>query len=263
MNLEKPTSEILDEIIDQNFPVHPFSQGITSQNSETLMAEFLTMSKLFPYIQAGAHTKLIEQHVLRNEDIPFSTEVTSVVSSFLVWDEFGGHARILRKGQAGLPEILRTKSFHANLLQNDLSKIFNKQVSPSYSSVTKEYLNSLNEGLSSLNTVERVAHMVAFERHANKMIESLWSSLQDLYQVEKDSLIYFKAHVGGDDPAEAYHVAMTSNMIDHLISKSETQEFMTAFSKAYALNYNWCNAIKTLNPSSLKNQNLSQKLSLS
>ncbi len=86
--------------------------------------------------------------------------------------------------------------------------------------------------------------MVAFENHADIMIDSFWYSLSSLYNMNKDSLIYFKVHVGGSDPAEPYHIEMTERMVSEIVQDEKRNEFIDEFVNAYALNYNWCESIK-------------------
>ena len=86
--------------------------------------------------------------------------------------------------------------------------------------------------------------MVAFENHAGIMIDSFWHSLSNLYNINKDSLIYFKVHVGGSDPAEPYHIEMTERMVSKIVQDKKRNEFINEFINAYALNYNWCDSIK-------------------
>lgn len=61
----------------------------------------------------------------------------------------------------------------------------------------------------------------------------------------KDNLIYFKVHVGGLDPAEPYHIEMTERMVSEIVDDAKIEEFVKEFIDAYALNYNWCEAIKS------------------
>ena len=85
--------------------------------------------------------------------------------------------------------------------------------------------------------------MVAFEKHANQMINSLWNSLASIHGLEKNSLQYFETHVGGDDPAEAYHVRMTQRLVTSVVPKEEQDRFFSHFLDCYDLNYKWCAAI--------------------
>ncbi|MBP0026828.1 hypothetical protein [Roseofilum sp. Guam] len=78
------------------------------------------------------------------------------------------------------------------------------------------------------------------------MINTLWSSIAKLCSIEKDSLSYFQTHVGGDDPAEEYHVQMTRRMIEETILEHDAHRLVDYFKDAYALNFNWCEQIKKL-----------------
>jgi len=88
--------------------------------------------------------------------------------------------------------------------------------------------------------------MVAFEAHAASMIDALWSTVSDIYGASKDDLTYFKVHVGGDDPAEAYHVQMTQAMVQESVKMDEWERFVYEFAKSYQANLRWCEAIKAL-----------------
>ncbi len=55
--------------------------------------------------------------------------------------------------------------------------------------------------------------------------------------------MYFSAHVGADDPAEAYHVAMTSNMINRNVTDGDVGAFEQALVSGYQLHLDWCSAI--------------------
>lgn len=142
--------------------------------------------------------------------------------------------------------ILDTERFHANLLRKDIQAILGKNVKPQFSPMTSEYLKKLEYGLSTLDPVTRVSHMVAFEIHAGVMINTLWSSIAKLCSIEKDSLSYFQTHVGGDDPAEEYPVQMTRRMIEETILEHDAHKLVDYFKDAYALNFNWCEQIKKL-----------------
>jgi hypothetical protein len=230
-------------IIERKFTPHPFSHGISRDNVEGVLREYLTMSAAFPYLQAGAHHRLISDHLARGEDIPESTELTGVVGSFLFWDELGGHAAVMEGGIAALPRILETERAHANMLRKDIEALLGKKLRQGYSRATRNYLSALEAGLGSPDPVERVAFMVAFEQHAGTMIEALWRSINAIFQ-PTDDLIYFETHVGGDDPAEAYHIAMTTRMIERIVDSSETARFLESFYEAYRLNIDWCASIK-------------------
>ena len=74
---------------------------------------------------------------------------------------------------------------------------------------------------------------------------SLWNSLSGIFtNIEKNDLKYFYGHVGGDDPAESYHVKMTEEMISILADTSEKQNtFIEHFKKMYTLHIKWCEDI--------------------
>jgi hypothetical protein len=182
-----------------------------------------------------------------NEDIDKKYEYTTVVGNFLCWDETGGHAIVQRYGNKGLPKILNTETtFHANMLRRDIHRITGKNIKPFYSKKTVSYLKKLLKGLESLDHVKRCAYMVAFENHAGIMIDSLWNSLANLFNMDKNDLIYFKVHVGGSDPAEPYHIEMTELMVSKIVSnEKDINNFLEEFINAYSLNYDWCVAIKS------------------
>jgi hypothetical protein len=234
----------ISNILSEKFEVHPFSKGITLENLEMVLKNYLAMSQAFPYLQAGSQKELIFDSIDKDIDVSEHLEITSVVGNFLCWDETGGHYVLFKHGITGLPIILDTKQyFHSNLLKKDIQVIFGKEVKPSYSKVTRDYLYDLYKGLSSLDAVIRCASMVAFETHAASMIDALWQSISEVCPLEKDSLCYFKTHVGGSDPAEPYHVKMTSQMIEKIVSKNQISDFLGAFENAYALSYLWCSDI--------------------
>lgn len=237
----------ISEILDQEFKSHPFSTGVSPANAESVMSNYLAMSQAFPYLQSGSQKEQIFHCINTNSDVEKYMEVTTVVGNFLAWDETGGHHVLQKLGIAGLTKILQTEeNFHSNLLKSDLRNIFCKDIRPNYTKTTQDYLHQLYNGLSSLDPVVRCANMVAFESHAGQMITALWKSLTDFTIVEKDLLSYFKTHVGGDDPAESYHVKMTSKMIDEIVSNSNVPKFLQAFKTAYSLSYSWCENVTNI-----------------
>ena len=221
--------ESTDLINKIDFPEHPFRHISNEVNYEKLLANYLAMSQAFPYLQAGSQKEIIFQTI--NEDIPITEEVelTTVVGNFLSWDETGGLNLTLRQGLKGLPRLLETQRFHANLLKNDCALLFGRPLQLDYSTVTKTYLRELYQGLSSVCAVTRVAYMTSFENHANRMIEALWNSISNHFKIEKQQLIYFLAHVGGDDPAEAYHVEMTQKLINKIVTQDKQSLFCEKF----------------------------------
>lgn len=242
----KVISSKIEDIIQERFAVHPLSHGINIENSELVLSQYFAMSQAFPYLQAGAQKAQIINAMENNEDIDPRFEYTAVVGNFLCWDETGGHAIVRHDGNEGLAKILNTSTnFHANMLRKDIKNMTGKDVKPLYSSATVSYLNELLTGLESLNHLKRCAYMVAFENHAGIMIDSLWGSLLNLFKMKKDDLIYFSFHVGGADPAEPYHIEMTERMVSEIVPDENIKEFVNEFINAYAINYNWCESIKS------------------
>lgn len=224
---------------------HPFEE-IRKENIRSMMANYFAMSQAFPYLQSGSQKDLYYKYMEQNRPIDQELEITSVVGNFLSWDETGGLYVTLRKKMAGISEILKTDMhFHSNYLRDDLKKIFGEKIDPEYSQTTKLYLDTLYKNLSELDAVKRCATMVSFEEHANQMINSLWESLcRHFPEFDKNNFKYFYSHVGGDDPAEAYHVKMTQEMID-IIADTEDKKvsFTEHFQKMYQLHVNWCRDI--------------------
>jgi len=235
----------IESIVRTKYEKHPFLELINSENLKQVLQEYIAMSQAFPYIQAGSQKDLIFYFIDHNLDVTKDVEATSVVGNFLCWDETGGFNLTQTKGLSGLPETLKTKeNFHSNLLKEDLISIFGYRLDPNYSELTKQYLYNLYHNFSSLDSKIRIAYMVAFENHAETMIKALWSKIAEICELSnKDSLKYFSTHVGGPDPAEEYHVQMTSNSINDFISDYDISSFLSLFEKAYFANYNWCRSI--------------------
>lgn len=250
IDLNKTIQDIphaLEWIVAAIAPVHPFSTGLSCANYEPVMRNYFAMSQAFPLIQASACSELLMDTLRTGADIPIEFEITTVVGAFLTWDETGGAYVLQQGGKENLPKILNTgRQFHSNLLRADLEKIGGINVSPDYSPTTVRYLQELSKDLSSLDHVRRCAAMVAFELHAESMISALWDSISALTPVPKDDLIYFKVHVGGDDPAEKYHKQMTHQMIEKLVPDARLKDFLDYFAQAYKLHTNWCESIKRL-----------------
>ncbi len=246
MSIGEVVLDQLTKVVGEDFENHPFTYGVTKDNFELLISNYLAMSLAFPYLQAGVQYRLIANCIQQNRDVPRDVEITAAVGAFLTWDEVGGHAIVQKYGNNGLPMILDTERFHANLLRGDIRAILGKELGPEFSPPTGEYLKRLEYGLSSLDPVIRVSHMVAFEKHAGRMIDALWSSIVNLYGLEKDSLSYFQTHVGGDDPAEEYHIQMTERMIKETILEHDVYRLFDYFKDAYALSFNWCEKIKNI-----------------
>ena len=241
----KVISEKINLLIAEKFAVHPLSHGIYASTSELVLSQYFAMSQAFPYLQAGAQRKQIKFAMESNLDMDQHFELTAVVGNFLCWDETGGHAVVRHFGNSGLSKILDTrKTFHANMLRNDIVTLTGKILKPYYSKVTVAYLTELLEGLESLDHIKRCAHMVAFENHAGIMIDAFWGSLSQCYEVPKDDLLYFKIHVGGTDPGEPYHIEMTERIVSEIVPDNKIDAFVGEFINAYGLNYDWCEVIK-------------------
>jgi hypothetical protein len=236
--------QTLEAIARSQHVRHPFQDCVNDENVLRVMRRYFAMSQAFPYLQAGAQKDHIFRCLENGVPINREVEITTVVGSFLVWDETGGNHILSTGGIPALPRILETgTNFHANLLSKDLRRMFNTDIEPAYTPETKEYLIRLFEGLANPDAVERCAWMVAFEMHAGRMIEALWESLSKLFDMPKDELTYFHIHVGGDDPAEPHHVAMTAKMIEALVPFEEQGRFLRSFERAYRANIEWCAAI--------------------
>jgi hypothetical protein len=243
-NLVVDVEHALEHVLEQEFPVHPFEQGTEASNFEALMGNYLAMSQAFPYLQAGSQKDMIFHVMDNNMDVPLDVEITSVVGNFLSWDETGGNYILRVKGIEALPQILNThKHFHSAMLKHDIEYIFQKEIPPMYSDITRTYLKSLYAGLASLDPVVRCAYMVSFEAHAERMITNLWNLLENRFEVDKEKLSYFRAHVGGDDPAEVYHVATTQGMVERIVPADQFDRFLGEFKKSYNLHVTWCAAI--------------------
>ncbi|MDE0005671.1 MAG: hypothetical protein OXQ29_23525 [Rhodospirillaceae bacterium] len=181
----------------------------------------------------------MDEFIAANERPRPSVELTTVVGSFLCWDETGGHGQVLNHGNAGLPFALETEQhFHGNLLRRDLHRIFGRPIAPDFS-ITGPYLKSLQHYIGSPDDIWRCASMVSFERHAELVITALWQRLAALFDVDKDSLEYFTTHVGGDDAAEDYHVQMTERLIDRIVTGEEVDRFLGAFDTCFTLHLDW------------------------
>ena len=241
-------------VINTNYKKHPFSKYVTINNFDTVISDYLTMSRLFPYIQAKSiGDALLNSLKLGKIDLD-KIELTSVVGTFLVSDEFGIYNNACLQGNKGLVNILNVeRNFHYHFLMNDMKNIKGYEIIPNYSKVTMDYLDNLLQGLSNLDDVVRCATMVAFECHAENMILSLWNKVSELFpNLNKDDLKYFHSHVGGEDPAEQYHVLMTKQMIKEIVNLKTRAKFMIEFEKAYKANFEWC---ETISPMSIVDNN--------
>ncbi|WP_277185697.1 hypothetical protein, partial [Caballeronia sp. BR00000012568055] len=206
---------------------HPFRHVSSRAALENIFPHYLAMSQAFPYLQAGAQANAVLEAIQSNKAVTRDVEITSVVGNFLCWDETGGAYIIERYGKSGLQSILDTGTwFHSNLLKKDIETLTGTVAIPDFSAPTGPYLTELFAGLGAQSAVVRCAHMVAFELHANAMIDALWESSSRCYGVDRQGLVYFQSHVGGDDPAEAYHVEMTRRMIRLIVSDEQMPMFV-------------------------------------
>jgi hypothetical protein len=242
-------NHILDDLatdIDRLAPIHPFAEKIDMLHMEPLLANYLAMSMSFPYLQSGSCSDAIISSIKNGREMPAHFEKSSIVGAFLVWDELGGWHKTFKKGHAGLPNILDSKAVHANYLKADLEILFGHKVEMRFDKPTKEYLLEFYQALSSEIPIIRCAAMVTFELHAERMITSLWETVAQSFPVEKHRLKYFDSHVGGDDPAEAYHVQMTKNLVDAVVEPNKIERFKAEALRLYFLHIQWCKNICTL-----------------
>ncbi|CAM2185762.1 hypothetical protein [Burkholderia cepacia] len=226
---------------------HPFRHVSSRAALEKIFPHYLAMSQAFPYLQAGAQVNAVLEAIQSNRPVARDFEITSVVGNFLCWDETGGAYVIERYGKQGLQSILDTgKWFHASLLKTDIEALTGSNATPDFSAPTGPYLTKLLAGLGSQSALERCANMVAFELHANAMIDALWESTSRCYGVDRQGLTYFQCHVGGDDPAEAYHVEMTRRMIQLIVCEEDIPKFGERVAQAVSDNLSWCAALVSL-----------------
>jgi len=210
------------EMSSSKFRDHPFHEINTKEQLILLLPHFLALSIAFPYLQSAASLHLIQSAINLNKDITCEDELTTVVGNYLSWDETGGAYVLEKYGKQGLHKILETSQrFHSNLLRSDLKKILGYDVVPDFRTPTKEYLDFLANGLNSTDPIVRCAHMVSFEAHAEVIIHALWDAICRVFICDKESLTYFNLHVGDEDPAEAYHVQMVSNLLNRLVNNTE------------------------------------------
>lgn len=154
---------------------------------------------------------------------------------------------MMRMGKAGLPRLLDTAVWsHSGILRADAAKIVGFPVAPRFGQATRRYLVALYHGLASTDVVRRCAFMVAFELHASAMIESLWGTIVAVTSIPREELGYFHLHLGGDDPAEKYHIETTQRLIERVVPPLQHDRFLAEFEAAYRLNVDWCDALVRL-----------------
>lgn len=238
--VEDPCGQ-LAEIVRNDFGAHPFATTMDTPRLEALLPEYLAMSVAFRYLQAAAQKDVIFAAIHENRSVPEAIEVMNSVGNFLSWDESGGVDLLLEGGKEMLPEILDTDRLHSELLRADARRMLGHAIEPHYGPATRRYLLALYRGLASMDVVVRCAHMVAFELHAGIMIDSLWGAVATT-GLPREELAYFRRHVGGEDPAEKYHIEMTQRMIARVVAPTERERFLAEFRRAYGLHIEWCRA---------------------
>ncbi len=183
--------------ISLEYPHHPFATGITHSNVQSVTSKCLTMSQAFPLIQSCAYNSLIKKSITENKELPEEFFKAFAVAMFLCNDEMGSHHILTNGGNRRFPEILMTEEqSHASMLKKDLKLLFGQPSKPDFCPITSKYLLALGESLGATDIVDLVASMVAFENHADHMINADWARLEELFpSVDKDSLEYFKIHV--------------------------------------------------------------------
>lgn len=234
----------IEKLIADNYPQHPFEENIASENVEAILAQYLGLCQCAPYIIGGSNKDLFLNCVFSGRELDKKIEITTAISSFLALDETGSYVKLIEGGHEALPQILETSNYHSNILKRDLKLLFGKEVKPVQTDKHKYYFVQLADGLSSLDDLQRCACLVALEVHSEIMILTLWNSIMRVFpSVEKNKLLYFYLHVGGDNPAEKYHVAMTEKMIAEIVSSENMPIFMNYFKKFYEMNIGLCKDI--------------------
>lgn len=235
----------LESLIGERFPLHPFEVGITKENFEQVMAEYLAMSIAFPYIQAGSAHENYRKAIQISGDTNHNLEITAAIGTLLVSDEFGADELIRQSNKEQIPLASHVEQcIHSNLLRHDIATILGKPLKPRWSSATRSYLDQLFFAFSDQTKNRNVAYMITFEMHAYKMILAIWSAINRCFGMHKYSeLQYFSRHIGGDSPAEALHIEMTLKMIDALISDEDREGFILTCTEGFTTNIRWCESI--------------------
>src|SRR4051795_12348058 len=242
------SAAIIEELsrgIGERFLDHPFRSGVNKDNFATVIAEYLAMSIAFPFIQAGAIHETYKAALRAGGDTDKNAEITGAVGAYLVWDEVGGHKLTLERGNQGLLQLPAThRNYHAHWLRKDIHTLLDRDVQPHRSAATIRYLDELLGGLSDARRNRNVAYMIGFECHAQAMIGALWDAACSSFDLpHNERLVYFWDHVGGDEPAEGFHVEMTRMMVAELVPPDRREEFIELCLEGYALNFHWCEAI--------------------
>jgi hypothetical protein len=237
------THRELEAMVNEAFGRHPFATALDLPRLEKLLPDYLAMSQGFRYVLAAAQKDAFFDAMSENRGVSDKIEMMNSVANFLMWDETGGCDLNLAESKSKLPELLDLRRLHSELLRADAEKLLGHPITPHFSAATHRYLTALYRGLASTDEVVRCAHMVAFELHAGAMIDSLWASIASVTTVPPDELRYFAMHVGGNDPAELYHVEMTQRLIDRVVPASRRESFRASFLDAYAIHVNWCRAL--------------------
>lgn len=232
--------ESLRQIIQDNFAPHPFSTIKKEDDLPLIFSRFVALSQCTPYILAGAIHRLFDKRVKAQIPINEQDEISTLALSFLTWDETGGNLSLRENGEQNLPKILSPVGYHSRILVQDLSKALGTAISPIQEPFTKAYFEAVVDDLSNPNPIARCASIIAFEMHAEQIIIALWDVLIKLYpHIAPKDLKYFDLHVGANNPAEEYHIAMTKEMTNLLTLGHDSDSLFNFFHQSYKLNYNW------------------------
>ncbi len=233
----------LESLVSRTFGAHPFVTPLDKKRLDQLLPDYLGMSQGFRYVIAAAQKDAFFEAMSEGHGVTEQVEVMNAVANFLMFDETGGVDLGLDTNKHRLPELLLLSRMHSELLRADAEKILGHAIVPHFGAVTQSYLRALYRGLASTDVVVRCAHMVAFELHAGVMIDALWGTIAKVTDLPRDALRYFALHVGGEDPAEVYHVQMTQRLIKRVVPASQRERFRASFLDAYSIHVEWCRAL--------------------